>query len=145
MTDEISVKPSHIIITVSDCKRAIAFYTKALGFTLRHEREEEVTFEPVLQLHDVKFREAFLTLGNLMIALFAFDRPRCIPASDHVANRLGIKQICFEVPDIDAAAKRVAAYGGNVLEHTRSLMPQAELLLVTDPDGTPLELVRRTD
>jgi len=144
MTDEHAVTPMAIAITVSDCDRSIAFYTKALGFSVGFEREESIAYDPALQLHDAKFREVFLVLGQMTIALFCFESPQCIPASDHKFNQLGIKTISFGVPDIDAAAERVAANGGTVLENTRHSGPQAELLGVTDPDGTHLELVQRT-
>jgi predicted enzyme related to lactoylglutathione lyase len=144
MSEESVVTPMHIAITVSDFDRSVAFYTGALGFTLRFEREDSVPFEPILQLHDVRFREGFLVLGGMMIALMAFENPECIPAPKHAFNQTGIKDIAFGVPDIDEAAQRIIAHGGKVLEHTRSTMPQATLLSVTDPDGTYLALVQRT-
>lgn len=143
MTDEPIAMPMHIMITVSDYDRAVAFYTKALGFSIGYEREAAVAYDPALQLHDVAFREGFLVLGQMMIALVCFERPACIPAPPHAQNQVGIKHISFGVPDIDVAARRVEALGGKVLEHTRSISPQAELLVVTDPDGTHLGLVRR--
>ena len=144
MTDQLAVTPISIAITVSDYDRSVRFYTNALGFALRVEREDSVPFEPILQLHDVSFREGFLVLGAMMIALMAFETPEYIPAPKHAFNQTGIKQIAFGVPDIDAAARRNIAHGGTVLEHTRSTTPQATLLTVTDPDGTYLELVQRT-
>lgn len=134
----------HIMITVSDYDRAIAFYTEALGFSLGFERTAEEAFEPVLQLHEVKFHEAFLVLGGMMLALLHFERPLALPAPEHASNRLGINKISFGVSDIDAAAALILQHGGAVLEHTRSTTPFGTLLSVTDPDGTLLQLVQRT-
>jgi predicted enzyme related to lactoylglutathione lyase len=79
----------------------------------------------------------------MLIMLMCFESPQPLPAHEHVANRIAISRIAFGVPDIDAAAMRVAAHGGTVLEHTRETMPEAEMLVVTDPDGLHLALVRR--
>ncbi len=86
----------------------------------------------------------FLVLDQMMIALFAFDSPPALPAAVRASNRIGISRLVFGVSDVDEAARRIVAHGGNVLEHTRTPGPQAILLAFADPDGTPLELVQRT-
>lgn len=143
MIETNTVSPSHVMVTVSDYDRAVAFYTKALSFSLGFERSVEEPFETALQLHDVKFREGFMVLGNMMIALMCFERPESIAPPPHAFNRLGINQIAFSVSDIDAAAGLVAQHGGKVLEQTRQTSPFGTQLMVTDPDGTPLYLVQR--
>jgi predicted enzyme related to lactoylglutathione lyase len=137
------VVPMHTMVTVSDYDRAIAFYTNALGFTVGHERVAEEAFEPVLQLHDVKFREGFLLLGNTMLVVLCFERPQCIPAPEPASNRLGIKLLAFGVSDIDAVADRIVRFGGQIKEETRLTTQFGTQLIVTDPDGTQLELIQR--
>jgi predicted enzyme related to lactoylglutathione lyase len=144
MTEKQAPTPMHIMITVSDYDRAIAFYTGALGFRIGFERTAEEAFEAVLQLHDVKFREAFLVLGGMTLALLHFERPQCLPAPEPASNRLGINKISFGVSDIDAAAALIVQHGGSVLEHTRFTTPSGTLITVTDPDETRLQLVQRT-
>lgn len=143
MTSDLTVTPMHIMLTVSDCDRSIAFYTDALGFSLGFEREAVVDFEPALELHDVKIREAFLVLRPMMLALMSFERPKVLPVPEHRMNEAGIKLIAFGVSDIDAVARRIADCGGAVLEQTRSESPDAILLQATDLDGNRLQLVQR--
>lgn len=144
MADHAPVVPMHIVITVADFDRAVDFYRDALGFRLGFERQASAAHEPVLRLNNVSFREGFLVLGSMVIALFAFDSPETLRASPHAFNRVGIGAIAFGVADLDATAQLVLAHGGTVLEETRQATPQGTLMLVTDPDGTVLELVQRT-
>lgn len=143
MSDDLAVTPLHVAICVSDYERAVRFYRDALGYTMRTEREGAADHDPALGLNGVKFREGFMVLGNTMLALMAFETSTTLPARDYAFNRLGFTQMAFGVPDIDEAAPRVIAHGGQVLEHTRITVPQATLLGFTDPDGTRLELVQR--
>ena len=145
MTQHNDVAPSHVMVTVSDYDRAITFYTKALGFKVGSERAAEEAFAPDLRLHDVKFREAFLVLGDMMLTVICFERPESIPAPVPASNRLGMQVIAFKVADIDAVAQRVVKYGGHVDEKTRYTNQFGTTLIVTDPDGTQLELVKRTN
>ena len=145
MADDFTVTPMHIMLTVSNHDRSIAFYTGALGFTLRFEREAAVDFEPTMQLHDVRFRESFLALGPMVLALLSYESPQTLPMPEHRYNQVGIKKISFGVSDLDLAARRIACSGGTVLEHTRSELPEATLLDVTDPDGNCLTLVQRSN
>ena len=141
--DDFTVTPMHIMLTVSDHDRSIVFYTDALGFTLRFEREATVDFEPTMQLHDVRFRESFLALGPMVLALLSYKSPQSFPAAEHLYNQVGIKKIAFGVSDLASAVRRIACSGGTVLEHTRNELPEATLLEVTDPDGNHLTLVQR--
>lgn len=144
MAQQNDVAPMHTIVTVSDYDRAIAFYTGALGFSVAHERSAEEGFEPVFQMHDVKFREGFMALGGMVLVVLFFERPQCIPASPPAANRLGLKLITFGVTDIDVVAERIVKYGGQVHEQTRLKTQFGTQLIVSDPDGTQLQLIQRT-
>lgn len=143
MTKALGVSPSHTMLTVSDYDRSVEFYTKALGFSLGFERTDSVAFEPILQLHDVKLREAFLRHGSAMIGLIAYESPETLPAANYAANRIGIVGMAFIVEDIDAAAQRVIEHGGNVFANTRYVSKYGTQLLAADPDGIRLELVQR--
>jgi lactoylglutathione lyase len=145
MAQQNDVALSHVLVTASDHDRAITFYTKALGFKVGFERTVEEAFNPTLRLRDVKFREAFLVLGDMMLTVICFERPESIPAPVPASNRLGMQVIAFKVADIDAVAQRVVKYGGHVDEKTRYTNQFGTTLIVTDPDGTQLELVKRTN
>ena len=143
MSEELNVKPMAIGLRVSDVDRSVEFYTKALGFKFGFERTASAENIPILELGDVSFREVFLILDHMMIALFAIDCPP-LTAPVHSFNRLGVAQLGFGVPDIDEAARRIELYGGTILAHTRTVDPQAILIAATDPDGIRLELIQRT-
>lgn len=144
MSNPIDVMPMHISVIVSNINRSLAFYTQAFGFTVGFEREYNGEAGPVLMLPGTtKFREVFLVRDHMLLMLMGFEIPQPLAAHEHAANRVGISRIAFGVPDIDEAASRVAAHGGKVLAHTRESLPEAEMLVVTDPDGLHIALVRR--
>lgn len=144
MEDAIQFRPLHLTICVADRDKAVDFYTKALGFVLRHEFEQQADYSPMFEARDVRYRDVFLTNGSMLLALHAFESPPVLPAHPHAYNRAGFTQFAFEVGDIDAASSRIAEHGGTVLESTRFETHNAILIAFLDPDGTRLELVQRS-
>lgn len=134
--------PMHVAITSTDLDRTVRFYVEAFGFSIGYERQSDEDFSPVLQLHDVSFRETFLVLGGMMLMIMHFKRPEVLPRLEEPFNRAGINKISFGVANIDEAASRVEAAGGKVYAHTRYENPLATMMNAADPDGNLLGLIQ---
>jgi len=94
---------------------------------------------------DIKFpanplflREEDLRQG---IELLFFESPTPSGAPSASRGRIGITHLSFYVDDVDTAAARLVECGGTVLEDTRS-NPGVDLVFLTDPDGTRVELMK---
>ena len=61
-------------------------------------------------------------------------------------NGLGFSHLAVWVDDLDVAARRVAEYGGQIVENTRTVFDYPHMrgswLICTDPDGVRVELVQ---
>jgi predicted enzyme related to lactoylglutathione lyase len=62
-------------------------------------------------------------------------------------NQYGLTHLAFYVDDMDGAAERVRAAGGQVHEQTRGFFPQGNttMMYCTDPDGARIELMHNPD
>lgn len=143
MADATEFRPMHLTICVADRDRAVNFYTKALSFVLRHELEQTADYSPMFDLHDIRYRDVFLTNGTMVLALHAFESPPVLPAAPHAYNRAGFTQFAFGVDDIETASRFIVEHGGTVIEASRKEVHGAVLMAFNDPDGTRLELVQR--
>lgn len=124
----------HIAIMVRDIDQSLPFYVDRLNLVLLSDE----------RLPQVGARLAFLDAGNTLLQLVEPTHPG--PLRDDLERYgEGLHHVCFEVPDIEAAVKRLApdagvtiARGGRGL--TAFLPPGAngmrtELLQVADNDG----------
>jgi predicted enzyme related to lactoylglutathione lyase len=59
-------------------------------------------------------------------------------------NQPGLTHFTLRVDDLDEAIAKLTTLGAKVLEHTRVHDPTfgSDIVYVTDPDGTRLELIR---
>ena len=121
----------HIELVTSDPGRAIDFYTRVLGFSLRSR--DRVTSTP-LGLLDL----AYLDLGGTTVELMCYPEAKLVgPVTS--AERLGYRMMALEVEDMDQALALLKAQGiepswGPV---KRPNYARAE---IRDPDGNALEL-----
>jgi lactoylglutathione lyase len=96
----------------------------------------------------VQVESRFLKRDGVAIELLHYRSPGHTGAAERRAvNQLGLTHLCLRVDDVDAVAALVTAYGGTVLEHTRTTFDQGEgppmdFVYCTDPDGVRIELMR---
>lgn len=54
---------------------------------------------------------------------------------------MGLTFLAFEVADLEASVERLVQSGGTVIESTRTMTHGCEMVFLSDPDGTRVELV----
>jgi glyoxylase I family protein len=120
----------HIELLTTQPERAIAFYTRVLGFKVR--ARDRVPNTPLGPL-DL----AYLDLGGTTVELMTY--PEAKPAAREPGERLGYRMMALEVEDMDAALALLKTKGiepswGPV---KRPNYARAE---IRDPDGNGIEL-----
>ena len=134
---------SHIAIRVTDLERSRRFYRDALEF--RELTRLEIAGGPtalLLDRPDLVLRAIFLERDGTQIELQEIDLPGRVDAVPWI--RVGLAHIALRVDDVEAMLERVRQEGGAVLEASRFRSDEydSEVLFVTDPDGTYVEIIR---
>ena len=134
-------------ICVTDLQRSIDFYRNVFGFSEGGQLRIENEHQAMLSLEgDVSLHSVFLRNGGLVIELLYFARPEPFgPMAARAFNQRGLTHLSFNVDSLEVMVGDVLAWGGTVLTETRSRfeLPHmaGEILFVTDPDGTRIELM----
>ncbi len=137
---------THIGICVSDPQRSLQFYRDVLGFTLRSELQ--VAGEPsdtLLQLSNVDLHALYLERDGFRIELLHYRSPgHSGDGTPRPMNALGLTHLSFRVDNLAATREALQAAGVRILDRTHIDIPafEAAAIMVTDPDGTPIELVQ---
>jgi predicted enzyme related to lactoylglutathione lyase len=138
---------SHFGICVADLDQSLTFYREALGFTLTESHTVGNEFARLMEVDDVLLQSRFLRRDGVSLELLHFDSPGQSGAPvRRRMNALGLTHLSFRVHDCDAVAARIVAYGGAVLEHTRTTIdggdgPALDFVYCTDPNGVRIELM----
>lgn len=131
---------THVAIRVSDLERSVCFYRDLLGFTER-SRYEGVGGPTAMMVGDpqAELAAVFLERDGAVVELQQLEGVDA--RNDHVG--LGLSHIGFKVTDLSAVTATLQAAGAQVLEHSRYRNDdyRSEVVFVTDPDGTRLELI----
>lgn len=137
---------THIGICVSEPERSLHFYRDLLGFTFRSELQ--VAGEPsdtLLQLPDVDLRALYLERDGIRIELLHYRSPgHRGDGTPRAMNALGLTHLSFRVDNLAATRAALQSAGVQILERTHIDIPafEAAAIMVTDPDGTLIELVQ---
>ena len=136
----------HVGICVSDLERSVRFYRDVLGFEDRSELvlEDDPTTQRLLEIPDAWLVARYLERDGHRIELLHYPKPGAVGEPEaREMNRLGLTHLALRVSGLDALLERIEAAGGRVIEQSRSSNPgmRAEVVFVTDPDGTRIELV----
>jgi catechol 2,3-dioxygenase-like lactoylglutathione lyase family enzyme len=137
---------THIGICVADLERSLRFYRDGLGFRLRSRLE--IAGEPastLLRLADVDLQALYLERDGTRIELLHYRAPGHLQGeSPRPMNRLGLTHLSLRVDDLEATLAELQRAGARVLQDSRIDIPgfEAAAVLITDPDGTLVELVQ---
>jgi catechol 2,3-dioxygenase-like lactoylglutathione lyase family enzyme len=137
-------------VTVNDMDRAVAFYTKVLGF--ERISGDEVSGEPHERLYGVfgiRLHTTRLRLGDEQIELIEFLAPRGRPIpADSKSNDRWFQHVAIIVSDMDQAYRRLrehrvehASSGPQLLPAWNKAAGGIEAFYFRDPDGNHLEVL----
>ncbi len=137
---------SHTGICVSDLERSTAFYRDVLGFKQHHGMHiDGVGPSRLLRIDAVQLDVVYLERDGSVLELLCFSQ--LVESRDAVPrefNRLGLTHLSFNVDNLRGLCDAVVAAGGRVLEQTQlgQFDDPVVVIMVTDPDGTLIELVQ---
>src|SRR5581483_12476578 len=104
----------HVGITVADIDAAVAFFV-GLGLEVEGRMFMEGEFvDTVIGIPSSRSEIVTLRLpdGETKLELSSFTRPTHEPGSpEAMSNELGLRNVCFEVDDLQALVDRLAADG----------------------------------
>ncbi|MCP2341512.1 VOC family protein [Actinomadura rupiterrae] len=137
----------HVGITVADLAAATEFFVRlgleVVGAPMAVEGE---FLDTVIGIPDSRTQIVMLAPpgGGTTLELSSFDRPDHRPGlPDAMANELGLRNVAFEVDDLDAALDQLAADGyglvGGVGQHEQSW----RMAYVRGPEGIIVSLAQR--
>jgi catechol 2,3-dioxygenase-like lactoylglutathione lyase family enzyme len=144
MSDHV-VRPSHHGLCVADVERSLRFYCDGLGFSQAEGYDLDdgmlAGIDRALEVSaPVKLRSQMITNGDLKIELLHFAEPAATGAPSASRGQIGFTHLSFFVDDVDTVALHLATLGGEVLATTRAQLGY-EVVFVSDPDGTRVELM----
>ena len=138
----------HVGITVADLDRATAFFA-GLGLEVEGRMLMEGEFvDTVIGIPNS--RSEIVTLrpagGGTGLELSSFTRPGHEPGSpDAMSNVLGLRNVCFEVDDLQAVVDRLAADGYGLVGGIGQYEHMWRMAYVRGPEGIIVALAQRID
>lgn len=133
----------HIGITVADLDLATAFFV-GLGLEVEGTGSVEGEFvETVCGIPGARCEIAMLRVpeGATMLELSSFVTPDHVPGSPHaMANELGLRNVSFEVGDLQAAVDAVAADGYGLVGGIGEYQGSVRMAYVRGPEGIVVSL-----
>jgi len=117
----------HVEITTGNMEKTLDFYTNILGFKVKERNP----------MNRPPFKEiVYITLGDTMIELLAFDNPA--PPSA-VAPQVGYRMMALEVEDMDKAVAFLKEKGVEISRPPVAI-GKAKRGEIKDPNGLSIEL-----
>lgn len=132
---------NHVGLCVTDRERSRTFYEQVFGFTHRYDLPvPDGAASPLLRVPaPVSLTAVYLELDGFVLELIHFDREGNAPRRERPFTEPGLTHLSFTVDDLDATCELVRRHGGEVLDDT---YVNGAAIMVTDPDGQLLELLR---
>jgi len=124
-------KVHHIAIICSDYEKSKYFYTEILGLAIVREvyREQRQSYKLDLEV-----------AGQYQVELFSFPNP---PARPSRPEALGLRQLAFEVDNMDEAVSHIKQFGVYVEPVRVDEFTGKLYTFFADPDGLPIEFVEK--
>ena len=137
----------HVGITVADLDTVLDFFV-GLGFELEGERAfiEGEFLDTVIGIPDSRTEIAMLRPpdGGTRLELSSFVRPEHEPGSPTaMANELGLRNVAFEVADLQAVVDRLAADGYGLVGAIGEYEHIWRMAYVRGPEGIIVSLAER--
>jgi len=136
----------HVGITVEDLDTATAFFV-GLGLEVEGRTFVEGDFvDTVCGIPDSKTEVVMLRPpgGGIGVEVARFVRPDHVPGSpDAMANELGIRNISFEVDDLQAAVDHAAAEGYGLVGGIGEYEGVVRMAYIRGPEGLVVSLFDR--
>jgi catechol 2,3-dioxygenase-like lactoylglutathione lyase family enzyme len=136
----------HVGVTVADLEAATAFF---VGLGLEVEGTGSVHGEFVETVCGIPGAHCEITMlrppdGGCRLELSSFVTPDHVPGSPAaMANELGLRNVSFEVGDLDAALEAVAADGYGLVSGVGEYENSVRMAYVRGPDGIIVSLFER--
>ena len=136
----------HVGITVRDLDIATAFFVE-LGFEVEGRMFMEGEFvDTVIGIPGSRSEIVTLRLpdGGTKLELSSFITPNHEPGSPNaMSNELGLRNVCFEVDDLQELLDRLAADGYGVVGGVGQYKDLWRMAYVRGPDGIIVALAQR--
>lgn len=136
----------HVGITVADLDTVTAFF-EALGLEAGDRMFVEGEFlDTVIGIPDSRTQIVMLRApdGGTTLELSSFSRPDHLPGSPNSpANELGIRNVAFEVDDLQGAVDRVGADGYRLVGGIGEYEGVWRMAYVRGPEGIIVSLAER--
>jgi catechol 2,3-dioxygenase-like lactoylglutathione lyase family enzyme len=141
-----STRFDHVGITVEDLDSVSAFFV-GLGLEVEGRMFIEGEFlDTVIGIPDSRTEIVMLRLpgGGASIELSSFIRPDHEPGSPApMANELGLRNVCFEVADLQGTVDRLAADGYGLVGGIGQHEDIWRMAYVRGPEGIVVSLAQR--
>ena len=138
----------HVGITVADLDTVTAFFV-GLGFEIEGRMHMEGEFvDTVIGISDSSSEIVMLRPpgGGTGLELSSFIRPTHEPGSpDAMSNELGLRNVMFEVDDLQAILDRLAADGYRLVGGVGQYEGMWRMAYVRGPEGIIVALAQRID
>jgi catechol 2,3-dioxygenase-like lactoylglutathione lyase family enzyme len=138
----------HVGITVADLDAAIAFFI-GLGLEVEGRMSIDGEFlDTVIGIPHSRTEIVMLRLpdGGTGLELSSFSQPDHEPGSPaSMANELGLRNVAFEVDDLQAAIDGLAADGYGLVGGIGQYEDTWRMAYVRGPEGIIVSLAERTD
>jgi catechol 2,3-dioxygenase-like lactoylglutathione lyase family enzyme len=136
----------HVGITVADLDRVSEFFV-GLGLEVEGRMFVEGKFlDTVIGIPDSRTEILMLKApdGGTTLELSSFVRPEHVPGSPSaMANQLGLRNVAFEVDDLQAAVDQVAAEGYGLVGAVGEYEGVWKMAYVRGPEGIIVSLAER--
>ena len=138
----------HVGITVRDLDRVTAFFA-GLGFGIEGRTVLEGEFlDTVVGIPDSRTEVVMLRPpgGGTGLELSRFIRPDHVPGSpDPMSNELGLRNVTFEVDDLQTILDRLAADGYHLVGGVGQYEDSWRMASLRGPEGFIVNLAQRVD
>jgi len=139
---------SHVGVCCSDLERSTRFYCEVLGFQVLFTVELGPEVAATMEV-DGRFLSRMLVRDAMRLELLQWlDRDADGDGGRRPMTQLGMTHLAFRVDTVDELWEAAERAGGSAWPATLSRLPGAgaggrdvELVYLTDPDGTRIELM----
>ena len=142
------IRFDHVGITVADLEAVTAFFV-GLGLEVEGRMFMEGKFvDTVIGIPNSRSEIVTLRLpdGGTKLELSSFIRPDHEPGSpDAMSTELGLRNVCFEVDDLEAVVGRLAADGYGLVGGIGQYEDIWRMAYVRGPEGIIVALAQRID